>query len=303
MIIIIDESGSFCIGSRSEKYKVQLFSAVLLNNVAKKKWLNNYSKLEKGCKINKERASQIVTDLISWKAKALSVVVRLDLINTETFQDFKEDFIQSIISSINQQSEVSKKAILAYVEKFKLLSPQETAKVLILLELLENSFREYLGSLDNLKSVDFRKLQIIIDKQSDPIIPFIKTFFCYWINCRATKKPIYMDSKSRRKMQNISILNDGRECLDLTKLIKKIKVESDAKYPVLKCADCIANFTRRAFIGNLEFEGYKDLPLIYKTQHVTGLDLVHFDSKVEGDLIDHVPPELLAVFQHFKIVE
>ncbi|NGX49381.1 MAG: hypothetical protein K940chlam5_00979 [Candidatus Anoxychlamydiales bacterium] len=303
MIIVIDESGSFYIGNNSKKYRVQLFSAVLLNNKAKEKWLNNHSKIEKGCKINEEKASQIITDLISWKAKALSVIVKLDLISTETFQDFKEDFIQSIILSIKKQPEIAKIAILAYVEKFKLLSPQETAKVLILLELLENSVREYLGSLDNLKSVDFRKLQIIIDKQSEPLIPFIKTFFNYWINCRAAKKNIYMDSKSKRKMQNIRTLNDGRECLDLRKLIKKIKVESDDKYPVLKCADCVANFTRRAFIGHLQFEGYKDLPLIYKTQHVPGFDFVHFDSKVEGDLIDHVPSELLAVFQHFQIVE
>lgn len=300
MIIVIDESGSFSIKNDfNEKFKIQLFSAVFLNNKAEKKWIKKYSKIKKGFKHNENEASQIIKDLVLWKAKALSVGTNLSLINRTTCVDFKKDFSESIISSIEKYPEHSKTAILEYVKKFEQLSLEESVKILLLLQLLENAFREYFGSLDKLKSVDSRKLKIVIDSQSKPLLPFIHHFIHFYMFSKAIKKPIY--SSSTKLIKSNHKLKD-QDCLNLNEYTKKLKINSDDLRPVLKCADCIANFTRRTLIGNLQFKGYEFLPELYRNKYVPGLDLVHFNPNIDGDVFNKVPNELIEACKYLGVM-
>ncbi len=300
MIIAIDESGSFSVeNDYNEKYKIQLFSAVFLNKKAEKKWINKYSKIKKGLKCNENEASKIIKDLVLWKTKALSVGTNLSLIDRKTCVDFKKDFSESIISSIEKYPEHSKTAILKYVKKFEKLSLEESVKILLLLQLLENAFREYFGSLDKFKNVDSRKLKIVIDTQSKPLLPFIHHFIHFYMFSKATKKPIY--SSSTKIIKSNHKLND-QDCLNLNEYTKKLKIISDDLCPVLKSADCIANFTRRTLIGNLQFEGYEFLPELYKNKYVPGIDLVHFDPKVDGEVFNKVPKELIEACKYLGVM-
>lgn len=109
-----------------------------------------------------------------------------------------------------------------------------------------------------IRSIDLRKIKLIIDDQVKAALTTLRSFVHYFL-CQRSRDGLFTCAPNSMHRLSAYIRHEGdKTFLDTTKLFDRLIVEEkanlDDKHPELKIADLLANFSRRALNGEFDIK-------------------------------------------------
>lgn len=260
MYIFIDESGVFCEKTEAD---VNLFSpdcvvAVCFSNDASlEKWIKKYGNIEKGSKINEEKAEEILSFLDFEGVKAFIVAINSGACSGFLIDDLRNSYIITLREYAEKQPNL-RDSFLRHVDYLENMNNQQLIKVMLIMQVIENSMRGIISKESTFTSIDLQKVVIYCDEIDSQLYSTVKylTIFQFWnhsyfqpLDLNFEKIPLdWINQKGNKKYLKFSA---------------SIEFKSDDEFMGIKAADCVANFTRRFMREHLFFSNVIHLKNIF----------------------------------------
>ena len=264
MRFLIEESELLVFWDQPEKeWGVGVVVGVMLSHEARRKFLEEYPQIKKHMRQNQAFVETLVDDLIRWDVHAFLITADHVNVLKNDAERFRHGFLaplyqhaQTLSSSPSlQESVCSHLDNLAGKGKHE-FHIQDFAKICLILETITALLQMYTCQLATIRSVDVRKISLIIDTQTDAAWMTLKEGFVhFFLNCRSQEKIFSVPPKCSefrklytQKEMNITYLNS-------CKLFPKIQVDKnesmDEEILELHIADILANLASRLFKGKV----------------------------------------------------
>lgn len=273
MHFYLDESGNCTLSENpSEEFAFDCVASVVFNERAIAKWNEKYANLGKGKDLNEEQAQEILQHLAQNGVKAFIVGTNCKSYSKTIAEEHRDDYIRSIDTVTKGNHELLRESVIHHMGLLSAMHPQDYVKTMMINNLKENTIRGILGKASMYTIADFSAFTWRCDHVSPKTYSTIKHLVCLQLNCSSRKKSVNCDDHT--KIPNL-INSDGKS-LDATKILKEFDFQSDDECNGIKAADCIANFIRRIFRGNLMLQDLSNLKKLFDLPY--SIELTHFNK-------------------------
>lgn len=237
------------------EWRHAVVGGVLIDYRARRWWLENYSSYpKKGQNYSHGQMISVLQSLVKLGVIGKCHVVHLT-VDPDKAKQCQTDMILPNFKQAANQPKHFQDLIYAHLEILEKMKPQTFAKTWTLMEVIAEGVSSYLNCVGRKRSQDQRGLNIIIDDQVEQMLPTLKDFIWYFLNCRAVDGIFSFSAGVPKSMEKyIQSIKQGK-IMDLTPVIKivvgKQGEKLDDKFIELRLADVISNFMNRRFKGEL----------------------------------------------------
>lgn len=236
----------------------------------------------------------ILQDMIECDIEAVLVVGDIGHSSKSDAEILRKELIDPLYVYADTQPAARKQALRIHLDNLlgngaDKLSLQDFFKTWSILEAIARLIQLLVGKLNKIRDVDLRKLRLLIDDQAKAALISLKNFVHFFIHCRAKELNTCPPGSSERLRRHNLRTEGGITYFDATSLIDRILVEKhganmDDKFPELKVADLISNFSRRALQGELPSAVAEKLSKIIKIK-------LPLQATPNKNLIIRTPPQ------------
>jgi hypothetical protein len=273
---------------KNKPFRFFLVGGVLLGYEAHQWWLKNYKKYpKKGKDFHDEKnILSILKELNNKKIKAIIHCVDLSIEKDKVLQR-QLDLLDPLIDFAQNEPELRSKSLLNHIADLKRMEPATFVKTWTFLELLCDGLSFFLQEFSNYRSIDKRGIKMRIDDQVRSAIPSLKHFIYFMINRRALNKKFLINDTISKYLSSYITKHGENLYLNVLPLLD-IKTDyqgdMDGRYPEVRLADFMCNWTNRALKGKfseaISYELKRNIILIKPT---------HFNP--DSEWIDQIIPD------------
>lgn len=281
-------------------WEIATVTGAVLPFEGRKLWLKKNKNLKKGSEYYREffktkregAVCRLLDDMIECRVKGVLFAGDIGHVSEQDAEKFRRDWVLPHYAFADSEPAGRRESLRHHLDnlmgnKKPVLSLQDFFKVLGILEVISSFFVIHFKNLRNHGAVDLQKIKLIIDDQSKASLTSLKDFSNYYIFCRAQdglyRAPpgsIHLLGKLARKIEDQTVFDASKI---LSKTLVEEKANMDDKYPELKIADLLSNFTWHALNGHFSMKVVQKLDKIFSVVHS-----VCFDPKKE--VTANIPP-------------
>jgi hypothetical protein len=239
--------------------------------------------------------------LIKCRVKGTIRIADVGHVSSQEADIFREKWISPHYTSADAQPQHVRESLRMHLDNLmgkgsNKFSRQEFFKVLTILDTIAGFIQWLTHNLSNIRAIDLRKIKLIIDDQVKASLITLRSFVHYFL-CQRSQNGLFICPPNSMHLLRDYIRKEGDQTfLDTIKLFDELIVEEkanlDDKYPELKIADLLSNFSRRTLSGDfgirvakkLEkilvavnpicFDNHKDIKVILPTQNQDAINLL-----------------------------
>ncbi len=241
-----DESAVFDLQTiPGKEWRHAVVGGILLGYEARCWWLKNYSNYPNKAKdFSHSQMITVLQSLTALKAIGRCHVIHLT-VDLDKAKQCQADLILPLFNQIINQPKWLEPSLYDHLERLEKMKPQTFAKAWTLLEVMTEGASSYLSCVGKKRSQDQRGLNIIIDDQVEEILPTLKHFIWFFLNCRAANDFFSFSSGVPKSMKRHIRLGSQNQVIDLTSIINitvgKQGEKLDDKYLELRLNGTVAS--------------------------------------------------------------
>lgn len=293
MYLLIDESKQFIFETTPiMEWKIAVVAGAILPYKGRKIWLKSHKAITKGSDYaikDEEKICDILDILIKCRVKGILQVGDIGHVSLQDAEKFRQNWITPHYTYADTQPQCIQKSLRLHLENLKgegqnKFSIQEFFKILSILETITSFIQWLTQELLKVQAIDLRKIKLIIDDQVKASLIILRSFTHYFLFQRSQNGLFTAPPNSSSLLRDYLREEKGQTYLDSTKLFDKLIIgentNMDDKYPELKIADLLSNFSRRALNGDFSIRVAERLKKILIAVNPVCFDNFH-DINVE----------------------
>lgn len=236
-------------------WNIATVAGAILPYEGRKCWEVIQKSLKKGSDYKSEEAiSQVLDILIKCRVKGILMVGDIGHTSRDTAEQFRQNWINPHYLIIDNQPQHVRDSLRRHLDNLMGLDLQDFFKTLTILETIRGFIQWMVSNLPHIRTIDLRKIQLIIDDQAKSTLISLKYFVYYFLQRRSQDAIFSAPPNSLRLMTKYLRKEGNQTLLDATKLLDGMIVEDNAKqddkHSELKIADLLSNFSRRVLNGH-----------------------------------------------------
>jgi hypothetical protein len=275
MNIFIDESGIFKPEGEPGAPSFDCVAAIILNDLATKRWVTKYGALSKGRRSNEEKAQEILKFLDENNAKAFTISVETNRksYSKSCITEHQKIFVSSMDTATKGHPENLRLSVFEHMKHLEGMNCQQYVKVLMITRVIENAVRGILSQASKYTIKDFLYNTLQCDTVDKKTKSTIKHLVHLAFNCSSRREPLKCDDLNKIR----DFTSADEKIFNFYKFIGNTNFKSDEECIEIKAADCIANFFRRLLRRRLMLHNRSNFASILSLPY--SIDFLHFDNK------------------------
>jgi len=301
MLWLIDESKKFMFQKNPPmRWEIASVAGAVLPYEGRNLWSRKHKHLKKGADYyrtffqtrQEAEICQLLDDMTECGVKGVLVAGDIGHVSEQDAEKFRTDWLSPHYVFAASEPPGRGDSLRYHLDNLMgknkpVLSLQDFFKVLCILEVISLFFILHLRDLKKHRSIDLRKLKLIIDDQCQASLTSLRNFVSYFIFRRSQDGSFEIPPNSKHLLIGDTREIHGKTVFDASKMLSNILVEEkatmDDKYPELKIADLLSNFAWHALQGHFSMKVVQKLDKVLRI-----VDNICFDPR--KDVIANLPP-------------
>lgn len=241
------------------KWKIAVVGGAILPYAGRKKWFQKHKWIGKASDYTDEaQVCNFLDDFIACKISGSLVVGEIGHVSVHDAEKFRQDWLSPHYAFADSEPQLRGNDLRRHLDNLQgngqhKLSLQDFFKLLAILEVISSFIKIFTQDLHTTRTIDIRKLKLIIDDQAKASLMSLKEFVHYFLYCRS-QEGLYASPPGTMHLINRYIRKEGNNTfLNTNILLNDILVDENAnqddRYCELKIVDLISNFSQRALHG------------------------------------------------------
>lgn len=283
---LIDESKSFIFASKPPmSWKIATVGGAILPYEGRQHWKSIHKSIKKGCQYKSEdEISRVLDVLIECQVKGILMIGDIGHTASDTAEQSRKGWLNPHYQVICMQPQHVRESLKRHLDNLMGMSLQDFFKTLTILETISSFVQWMVSNLRHIRTIDIRKMKLIIDDQTKPMLISLKHFVHYFLQRRSQDGLFLAAPGSLQLMAKYLRRSGDKTFLDATKLLDGMIVEDNAKqddkYSELKIADLLSNLSRRVL------EGHYGFPVAQKLEKIlVSVNPLCFDDKQDLEVM------------------
>lgn len=253
---LIDESKLFVFAPKPPmSWKIATVAGAILPYEGRKHWNSIHRLIYKGSEYKSEaEISRVLDVLIECQVKGILMIGDIGYTSSDTAEQFRKGWLDTHYQTVHMQPQQVRESLKQHLDYLMEMSLQDFFKTLTILETIRGFVQWMVSNLPHIRTIDVRKIKLIIDDQAKPTLTSLKHFVHYFLQ-RCSQDGVFSAPQGSLRLMAKYLRKDGdKTFLDATKLFNNMIVEDNAKqddkHAELKIADLLSNFSRRVLNGH-----------------------------------------------------
>lgn len=282
-------------------WKITVVAGVALSYEGRKKWRARRKWVRHGpdyTPLDEAEICAILQDMIECQIEAVVTITDIGYASFADAEQLRLDLITPLYSFADKEPMPRSAILRSHLDNLlgkenDNFSLQDFYKVWNILEVIAALLKLFTGNLQKARDIDLRKLRVFIDDQARASLKTLKEFVYFFIHCRSNDGIFSCPPGTMTRLRRHHLRTEnGVTYFNANSLVDRIFVEEhganmDDKYPELKIADLISNFSRRVLQGDLPYSVAEKLNKIIKIK-------IPLQATPHPDLIVNIPAQAQA---------